>query len=310
MRNHRIAAAASSSIALLIALAGVTGCGHATRAAAPQTGTAALTAATTSARGMDGPRPMKLLVADRGAVTMVTRDGCVRTIADVEDQTGGTSEMRVRCPERARIAAWFANVDSLAKTLPLEAVPDDDSTTELPAAEMALRDGSVFRVTNKADAQRLVREVEVLSNELAKSEVPHPGPASPGGWQMLRVAGRARVSFGGEPTLGMLDAQVSTSGQYYCEFVATTSDGPLHATKSGQLGGGRAARAIDEVLGPFQATDSQKRTATYAAGTASNTEKRANEASTAQVFERFAGMQDALGDACLPELEPPAPIGL
>jgi hypothetical protein len=43
-----------------------------------------------------------------------------------------------------------------------------------------------------------------------------------------------------------------------------------------------------------------------AAGTKGGAEQRSNAAPTAAVFERFEQMQEALGDACLPELEPPS----
>ena len=50
---------------------------------------------------------------------------------------------------------------------------------------------------------------------------------------------------------------------------------------------------------------------TFAAGVSAGAERRANAASTAMVFERFAAVQDVLGDACLPELDPPTTgIGL
>ena len=92
-----------------------------------------------------------------------------------------------------------------------------------------------------------------------------------------------------------------------CEFMTNIGDGPMRATKSGWLTQDAATHAIDEVLGPFAAIGPNERSrATYAAGTKAGAERRSNASSTAAVFERFANLQDALGDACLPELEAPA----
>jgi hypothetical protein len=142
--------------------------------------------------------------------------------------------------------------------------------------------------------------------------MPTPGPKSEQGWELLRVTGPAHVFLGGAPTSGLLDARMSTNGQYLCEFVATTRGGPIRATKSGWIAPSVASRAIDEVLSPLaDAGSGEKRPATFASGTAGGAEHRANAASTPAVFQRFAHVQDALGDACLPELDAPsAPIGL
>lgn len=126
---------------------------------------------------------------------------------------------------------------------------------------------------------------------------------------MLRVSGPARVMLGGKPTAGNLEARMSTNGQYLCEFTASTRGGPVRATKSGWVSPNLATTAIDEVLSPFADVGrSERRPSTFASGTAGGAERLANPASTAAVFKRFAAVQDALGDACLPELDaPPAP---
>ena len=105
---------------------------------------------------------------------------------------------------------------------------------------------------------------------------------------------------------------MSTNGQYLCEFVASTRGGPIRATKSGWLSPAVAARAIDEVLSPLaDVANAERKATTFAVGISGGAERRANAASTPAVFERFAAVQDALGDACLPELEPPtAQVGL
>ena len=134
---------------------------------------------------------------------------------------------------------------------------------------------------------------------------------------MLRVTGPARIFLGGAPTTGVLEARISTNGQYLCEFVASTRSGPIRATKSGWISPSIAATAIDDILSPFADIEAAERPsggslrATFAAGTAGGAERRANAASTAAVFVRFARVQDALGEACLPELDSPsAPLGL
>jgi hypothetical protein len=159
--------------------------------------------------------------------------------------------------------------------------------------------------------QRLLAEVRALSEELARSEQPTPGPASEDGWHMLHVAGPANVLFAGTPAHGNFEARMSTNGQYDCEFVNDVGDGPMRASKSGWISPSVASRAIDEVLGPFtEVAPHEAPTSTYAAGTKNGTEKKSAAGSTAAVFERFAELQEALGDACLPELEPPPPTEL
>jgi hypothetical protein len=130
---------------------------------------------------------------------------------------------------------------------------------------------------------------------------------------MLHVMGPAHVLLAGTPARGVFEARVSTNGQYMCEFITNVGDEPMRATKSGWLTPGTASRAIDEVLGPFNAVEgNEPAKTTFAAGTKAGAEQRSNFVSTAAVFERFSEMQDALGDACLPELEPPStpPVGL
>jgi hypothetical protein len=284
------------------------GCGGATRSASPQPPrTVALTGAPLAGQFQ------RVLVAERGVVAMVGRNGCVATVSAGTDQTGGYEEMRVRCPRPERLVAWFASVDPIIAAVAVEPVPDDDNDDlTLPAAELVTAKGDLMRVTKRADAERLVREVRALTAELAAAETPSPGPKSANGWEMFRVTGPAHVVLGGAPTAGVLDARMSTNGQYLCEFSATTDEGPIRATKSGWISPSLAARAIDEVLQPFaEIGNAERRPATYAVAVTGGAERRANAPSTAAVFVRFNHIQDALGDACLPELDPPsAQIGL
>jgi len=291
-----------------IAALASTACGGATRSAAPpQSGTAALTGAKIS------PRIERVLVADRGVVAMVARDGCVATVSTSELETGSSDELRVRCPRPERMNAWFAGVDRLTASVAVEPSKDDDSDLPLPSAELVTASGKVVHVVKPNDAGRLVGEVRALTAELAAAEIPAPGPSTPGGWQMLRVSGPAHVFFAGAPTRGVLDARVSTTGQYFCEFNANTDEGPMRATKSGWITPSTASKAIDEVLKPFEGLgDAERPHPTYAAGITPSGERKATASATAAVFERFAPVQDALGDACVPELEapvaPPSPL--
>jgi hypothetical protein len=242
---------------------------------------------------------------------MVGRDGChasVRSAAEGQVQRGEGDELRVRCPRKERLASWFDGVERSLAAMELAEAPDDDEDTAVPAAELVVGKGRVLRVVKPADVGNLLAQVRAFGAELESDEIPRPGPASPSGWQLLRVTGAAHVVVGGEPTRGVLDARLSTNGQYFCEFVGQARDGSVRASKSGWITGALAARALDEVLTPFQVQPQAEAqpSATFAAATSGNAEKRANPASTAAVFERFAPLQDALGDACLPELEPPA----
>lgn len=292
------------------ALVSLSACGANRKATAPpHAGTAALTGAKIA------PHVQRVLVADKGVVSIVARDGCVSSMMSAPDQTGSSDEMRVRCPRGDRLASWFTGVDALTASIPVETVSeeeqDDEAEIPLPAAELLTPTGTVLRVREKKDAARLVAEVRALAAELEAAETPAPGPSSPAGWQLVRLSGPAHVFLGGQPTTGVLDARVSTTGQYLCEFVANTGDGPIRATKSGWIPQERAASAIDDVLGPFKDIGPGERAhATYALAVAKGAERKANQASTAEVFQRFGKLQDALGDACLPELDPPAPIGL
>jgi hypothetical protein len=284
------------------------GCGGATRRASPQSpGTAALTAAQISNRFQ------RVLVAEKGVIAMVGRNGCVATVSTGVVDTGGYEEMRVRCPRPERMAKWFEGVDRIIAGITVAPVKDDRSDDiVLPAAELVTAKGEVVEVKLRGDTERLLSEVRALTAELASTETPSPGPTSANGWQMLRLSGPAHVVLGGAPTSGVLDARMSTSGQYLCEFVARTDDGPIRATKSGWITPAIAARTIDEVLQPFaDIGSSDRRPTTYATATADGAERRANAPATAAVFVRFGHIQDALGDACLPELDPPnAQIGL
>jgi hypothetical protein len=312
------------SVVLLFAAGLLTSaCGGATRSGSPQSpsGTAALTGAQL------GVSYQRVLVAERGIVVMVAREGCVATVSSTSVRSGeqqqrapegesdasATEEMHVRCPRPERLKRWFAAVDKLTSALPVLPATDDADETPLPAAELVTAKGDVLSVAKRADAERLLGEVRALVAELAAAETPSPGPSSANGWQMLRVSGPAHVILGGNEAAGLLEARMSTNGQYLCDFAATTADGPIRATKSGWISPAIAARAIDDVLSPLadSNTSSEKRPSTVAAGISSGNERRANVASTGAVFQRFAHIQEALGDACLPELDPPsAQIGL
>lgn len=291
------------SFTLLAALS-VSGC--ATRkAVAPQpSGSAALTGAKI------GPRIERVLVADKGMVAMVARDGCVATISTADSEVGSSDELRVRCPRAERMGAWFEGVQRMTGSVALEPSKKDmeDEDLPLPSAELVTAPGKVMHVVKLPDAQRLLGEVRALTAELEAAEIPTPGPTTPGGWQMLRVSGPAHVFFAGAPTRGVLDARVSTTGQYFCEFIASTDEGPMHATKSGWITQATASKAIDDVLQPFEGLgESERPKATYALGVSAAGERKASASATAAVFARFARVQDALGDACVPELEAPVP---
>jgi hypothetical protein len=278
--------------------------GCATRSGSPQpaVGATRLTAAKI------GTRYERVLVAEKGAIAMVARDGCVATVAAGMDATGDYEEIRVRCPKPERLKAWFVGVDRITANVPVDAVEDDnEEDMTLPAAELVTKKGDVMKVRARADAESLLGEVRALSAELASAEMPSPGPNSARGWQMLRVSGPARVLLGGSPAIGMLEARLSTSGQYLCEFIANKSGSPVRATKGGWIAPAIASRAIDEVLNPFaEIASADRKPTTFAAGTSNGAERRATPESTKEVFDRFAHVQDALGDACLPELEAPA----
>jgi hypothetical protein len=294
----------ASFVLSITMLAAVSAGGCAPRKAAPPqtSGSAALTGAKM------GPRIDRVLVADKGVVAMVARDGCVATITTSELETGSSDELRVRCPRPERMRAWFDGVDRLTASVALEPSKEEAEAEDLPlpSAELVTGSGKVMHVVQKNDAHRLFTEVRALSAELASAEIPAPGPATPGGWQMLRVSGPAHVFFAGAPTRGVLDARVSTTGQYFCDFLANTDDGPMRATKSGWIAQTTASKAIDEVLQPFEGLgDAERPRATYASGTTASGERKASMSATAAVFQRFAPVQDALGDACVPELEAP-----
>jgi hypothetical protein len=250
---------------------------------------------------------------------MVARGGCVAVLRTSEGQAGSNDELRVRCPKPERLKAWFDATDRVVGSLALEPMQDKESAEresdddDAPMAKVLTASGKTLKVTRPADVQKLAAEVRALSAELASAEAVSPGPPSPAGWQMLHVVGPAHVLFAGTPARGVFEARVSTTGQYLCEFMANIGDGPLRATKSGWLSPTTATHAIDEVLVPFNAVGpNEHQKPTYAAGMSGGAERRSNAGSTAEVFERFAKVQDALGDACLPELEaPPAnAIGL
>lgn len=297
--------AGASSIVLAAVLSA---CGGTTRHASSPHGPTALTAAQVA------PRVQRLVVADRGSITMVARDGCVAAVRTSDSEKGSHDELRVRCPKPERMDAWFDGTDRVLGALAVEPIKDEDEEEEskLPMAKLLTASGKMLRVTKPDDVEKLAREVRALSAELASMEQVSPGPASADGWQMLHVIGPAHVLFAGTPAKGVLDAHVSTNGQYLCEFTTNVGDEPMRATKSGWLAPGTASHAIDEVLGPLnEIAPNEKSKSTYAEGTKAGAAHRSNAVSTVAVLERFSEMQDALGDACLPELEPPSSsIGL
>jgi hypothetical protein len=292
----------ASTTAIVTGLS-LSACSGAPRSATPRS--PASTAALTGAKM--GARFSRVLVAEKGAILMVARDGCVATVATVTTDSVESEEMRVRCPKPERLKAWFVGVDKITAGIAVEPVTEDSpDDVPLPAAELVTSKGVVMLVQRRSDAERLLGEVRALSAELASAETPSPGPTSANGWQLLRVSGPAHVFMGGTATTGQLDARMSTNGQYLCEFVTNNAGGPIRASKSGWLSPVVAAHTIDEVLSPLADLGSgEHRNTTFAAGIAGGLERRANAASTAAVFERFAVVQDVLGDACIPELEPP-----
>ncbi len=276
------------------------GCGGATNAVSPQPVTLTAASVGPAASAVEG-RSVKVMVGDKGMLAMVQKNGCLSIVYE----TKKGDEMAVQCPKADRIAVWLAANDPIALRMPLAKLDEQPDEIPLPAAQIMNAEGDVYNVTRKEDVQRLLGSVRALSKELASEEEPKPGPSSPMGWQMMRVAGPAHVGVAGTIAQGTLDARVSSSGQYLCEF---STEG-LHAKKSGVIPKDGAPRALDEILGPFQASAEKSKTA-YVAAYAKGEEKRANSASSREVIDRFGHLQDVLGDACLPELEGPAPIGL
>jgi hypothetical protein len=316
--EHRLPAFslhARNILALAIASAAVVlaGCRAATPGASAPQGSG--TTRTTAAAIGDRPRVERLLLAEQGTIAMVMRGGCAATMKTSDSATGAQDELRVRCPKPERLRAWFDTTERLLAEFTLEPIPespdgDDGPATEtkpkLPLAKVLTKAGTTLRLAREDEVKKLATAVHALTAELASAESPAPGPATPAGWQMLHVVGPAHVLFAGTPARGAFEARMSTNGQYLCEFRTDVGDGPMRATKSGWLSPATAARAIDEVLAPFAAASPGERAkSTYAAGTRAGTESASNTGSTAAVFARFATVQDALGDACLPELEPP-----
>ncbi len=287
------------------------GCANATKTGSPQPkepsgGTAALSSADVKMH------VERVLASDGKSISIAARDGCLASIAQITDQAGSHDEMRVRCPKPGRMGQWFDGVDRMTSAFPMARLEneEDDSKLQLPAVELVTAAGVGMRLTRSGDAAKVLEQIRSLTAELQSSETPAPGPDSPAGWQMLRVSGPAHVMFGGEPLTGVLDARVSTNGQYLCEFNSNTDDGPLHATKSGFIPPQHASRAIDEVLKPLEPIGpGEHAKSTYALGIKGGAERKASATSTAAVFDRFSSFQDVLGDACLPELEAPAAPG-
>lgn len=292
---------------VFLALGAVVGCGGSSRHASTPHGEATITAASIDKEG--GGAIDKILVAENGSMSVVERDGCMATVHEAKD------EIHTRCAKPDRMKQWFDGADkALAKVAvaPLtkedRAKDEDEIDTQTPSAKMLTATGKALKVTKKSDVDKLNAEVRALADELAGAEKEvAPGPASEGGWQMLHVGGPAHVMFAGSPTHGVLEARMSTTGQYLCIFTTAGDRGPVQATKSGWIKPASAARAIDVVLGPWAASGaSDAGGAAFAAGTKGGAEQRSSTAATAAVFELFSELQDALGDACLPELEAPA----
>jgi hypothetical protein len=247
----------------------------------------------------------KILVTENGVLSVVERDGCMATVKS-ED------ELHTRCAKPERMQAWFEGADKVAAKIATEPVKSghaaDDVDPSQSSAKMLTTAGKSLRVMKAADIAKLNADVRALSDELAGAEkMVVPGPASEHGWQMVHVKGPARVMFAGTPTRGRFEARLSTSGQYLCEFTTASADGaPVTATKSGWIKPASAVHAVDVVLAPLGAAAPDSAPTSFAAGTKAGAEQRSNAAGTAAVFELFGEVQDALGDACLPELEPPA----
>lgn len=302
----------SASIVAVPALAALlSACGGQNRQASSPHGETTVTSAY-----MKGHHVEKIMIADQGTVAIVDREGCLAQVRERTTAVGPTAEIQTRCPKPERMASWFVDADRMTDTLAYEPLAthadgeesealDDKLDTTKASAKVLVSNGRALRVTKAADVQKLTSAVRALSDELASADDVAPGPASTNGWQMLHVSGPAHVMFAGQPARGRLEARVSTNGQYKCEFTTNIDgDAPLKATKSGWLKPSSAAHAIDVVLAPFAGGGGVERS-TFAAGTKAGTEERTSPAATAAVFELFSEVQDALGDACLPELEAP-----
>jgi hypothetical protein len=309
MLNHRTATVARRAAVLVpvALLALLPACRGSSQSAPPQNaGAAALSSAHVIHYG-------GVLVAEEGSIAIVARDGCLASMGKAKDESGSFDEMRVRCAREDRIPQWFDKLDAMISSFAVEKISDDVEIDAigLPAAQLITKQGTVVRTTRKEDATRLAKEIATLSAELQAKEKPAPGPATSSGWQMLRVAGPAHAMFAGQPTHGTIDVSVSTDGQYLCEYRARTNEGPLRATKSGFLRADRASHAIEEILQPFHAVGpgDNPPTRAIAAAISQGTERRANGASVSEVIDRAAPLQDALGDACLPEIDVEEPVG-
>ena len=259
------------------------------------------------------------MVVDRGAIAIVDREGCLASVRERVSPIGPVAEIQTRCPKPERMQAWFDQADKFTDSIAYAPMGgEDNAESESDALDNKLGDhldmntvsakvlvsnGRALRVTNPADIEKLTAQVRALSDELAGAETVAPGPASPGGWQMLHVNGPAHVMFAGQPARGTFDARVSTNGQYKCEFITNIGgEAPITAMKSGWLKPTSAAHAIDVVLQPFAGgTDAEH--GAFAAGTKSGNEQKTSTAATPAVLQLFGEVQEALGDACLPELE-------
>ncbi len=262
---------------------------------------------TTTTSSLLVPRLARLVVVEPGAVAMAARSGCLATVEKSHADGRVRDELRVRCPKPERMRAWFDGAERLVASLDLEPAPESPVPgMDEPEARVLTASGLLLRVTKRDEIVRLTAEVRSFAKALSEEDRVIPGPASASGWQLLHVAGAARVVFAGIPTRGMLDAKVSTTGQYQCEFLTRIDDGQMRATKSGWLSPEIAREAIEDVLAVFQARPKEEAdTSSFVAAMRAGAEHRGAKASTAAMFERFAELQESLGDACLPELETP-----
>ncbi len=122
---------------------------------------------------------------------------------------------------------------------------------------------------------------------------------------MLRVSGPAHVYLGGAPTTGVLEARVSTTGQYLCEFNTNTKEAAsrdqerLALESDGDEGHRRGSRDLPARAGRGSVA---RRRSLRPSGVTASSERTAPP--PLRVFEKFAEVQDALGDACLPSSRP------
>jgi len=146
--------ATSCCIVLAVLLAA---CGGSTRRASTPHGKTTITGATMA------PRVERLVVADRGSVSMVARGGCVATVKTAESEGGTYDELGVRCPKPERIKGWFEGAERVIATLALEPVREeleDVEDTKLPLAKLLTTSGKTLRVVRTDDIERLAASAD------------------------------------------------------------------------------------------------------------------------------------------------------